>query len=286
MHQAVLLQAQEVRASKMTGLLEKVATFATPPVLKVVLVGNDPASIRYTKNKKKFCEQIGASCEIIKLDAQIEMNLFLKTIKQLNDDQSVNGIIIQLPLPSALGHLNVGELISPEKDVDGFHPLNTYALYAKRSAEKTLLPCTPKGIVTLLNHYQIKVAGKLVLVLGRSLIVGRPMSLLLSNLNATVVMAHSQTNELRELTKKADLIVSAMGKAEMIDETYFSPTKKPVLIDVGMNLNSRGELCGDVAFEKVLPYVSAITPVPGGVGPMTILSLAENLILAKQLQGR
>lgn len=252
------------------------------PQLKVVLVGSDPASIIYTSSKKKFCEKIGALCEIISLDEKISEKEFLKTIEEINRDDAVHGCIIQLPLPKQLSHLDVGHLVKREKDVDGFHPENIFALISNNTDSKHFVSCTPKGILTLMQENGINVSGKNVVIIGRSMIVGKPLAMLLTNHNATVTLCHSHTENLREITKKCDILVSAIGKAQFIDETYISEKKNQVIIDVGMNTDTQGLLCGDVHFEKVLNLVSAITPVPGGVGPMTIVSLAQNLLQASK----
>lgn len=253
------------------------------PFLKVILVGKDPASIIYTSNKKRFCEKIGAQCEIVELNENIDEKEFLKVVENINNDSLVHGCIIQLPLPKQLSHLDVGRLIKKEKDVDGFHPDNLYSLL-RGTTEKdhSFISCTPKGILTLLNEYQISVSGKHVVVIGRSMIVGKPLSLLLNNQNATVTLCHSKTENLREITKNCDILISAIGVPRFIDKSYISSTKKQIIIDVGMNTDRDGNLCGDVSFDEVSSIVEAITPVPGGVGPMTILSLAQNLLQASK----
>ncbi|AUO00016.1 bifunctional 5,10-methylenetetrahydrofolate dehydrogenase/5,10-methenyltetrahydrofolate cyclohydrolase [Bacteriovorax stolpii] len=252
------------------------------PQLKVVLVGSDPASLIYTANKKKYCEKIGALCEIVALDEHISESDFLKTITQINEDQLVDGCIVQLPLPKQLSHLDVGSLVKKEKDVDGFHPENLYALMSNHLGPKNFISCTPKGILTLMQESQIEISGKHVVIVGRSMIVGKPLAMLLTNNNATVTLCHSHTKNLREITKNCDILISAIGKAQFIDETYISPDKNQVIIDVGMNTDTQGQLCGDVHYAKVENLVSAITPVPGGVGPMTIVSLAQNLLQASK----
>jgi methylenetetrahydrofolate dehydrogenase (NADP+)/methenyltetrahydrofolate cyclohydrolase len=254
------------------------------PSMSVILVGDNPASLTYIRNKRKACEEVGAKFALHQLSNAISPEDFLQEVEKLNEDSSVHGIIIQLPVPDQLKALNIPNLITPDKDIDGFHGVNTQNLYSGSVNLKLLLPCTPKGIVNLLNHYQIEVAGKHIVVIGRSLIVGKPLSMLLSNLNATVTMAHSHTNNLSKLTKEADIVISAVGRAKFLDKSYFNP--KSVVVDVGMNV-SEGKLAGDVDFDEVHSYVQAITPVPGGVGPMTVVSLIENLITAceEQLKG-
>jgi methylenetetrahydrofolate dehydrogenase (NADP+)/methenyltetrahydrofolate cyclohydrolase len=251
------------------------------PSMSVVLVGNNPASLTYIRNKKKMCEEIGAQFDLLQLDENISENDFLSKLNELNNDPKVHGIIIQLPVSDHLKKLNLPNLVSPEKDIDGFHGLNTQKIYAGSTNLDTLMPCTPKGIINLLNYYQLPVAGKNILVIGRSLIVGKPLSMLLSNLNATVTLAHSQTKNLEFFTKNADIIVVAIGKANFVTEKHIDPKKQTIVIDVGMN-TLNGKLTGDVEQEKVAPLVTGISPVPGGVGPMTVISLIDNLIIAAE----
>lgn len=252
------------------------------PHLKVILVGNDPASLIYTKNKKTLCEKIGATCEIILLPEKIREEEFLSTIDRFNFDNSVHGIIIQLPLPGHLKTLNINSLVHVKKDVDGFHPENFFSILSGKITNKTLLPCTPKGIISLLNFYNIALEGKNVCVVGRSLIVGKPMSLLLNFYNATVTMAHSHTKNLKELTKNSDIVITAVGKPEFFSKEFFLSNHSQVVIDVGQNKNKLGEWVGDVKYNEVYPNVYAITPVPGGVGPLTVISLVENLLIASE----
>ncbi len=252
------------------------------PYLKVILVGSNPASIIYTNNKKIYCEKIGARCDIVRLDENVDSSVFLTTVKQINEDLAVDGCIIQLPLPKHLAHLNDGKLINQSKDVDGFHPENIYALLSNQLSDKHFISCTPKGIVTLLQEYQISVYKKRVAIIGRSMIVGKPLAFLLTNLNATVTLCHSQTPNISDITKNCDIIVSAVGVANLIDKTFLSGEKNQIIIDVGMNTDTYGQLCGDVDFEEVQNQVLAISPVPGGVGPMTIISLAQNLLQASK----
>jgi methylenetetrahydrofolate dehydrogenase (NADP+)/methenyltetrahydrofolate cyclohydrolase len=252
------------------------------PYLKVILVGNNPASLVYTASKKKFCERIGAKCDIIALSENTDQNTFLETIEEINQDSNVHGCIIQLPLPKHLLHLDVGKLVSQEKDVDGFHPDNLYAVLSNHESTDHFVSCTPKGIITLLLENNIEIANKRVAIIGRSMIVGKPLACLFTNHDATVTLCHSKTPNIREITRECDIIVSAVGIAHMIDESFISSKKNQVVIDVGMNTDTDGLLCGDVDFEKVKDLVLAITPVPGGVGPMTIISLAQNLLQASK----
>ena len=252
------------------------------PFLKVILVGNDPASLIYTSNKKKYCEKIGAKCEIVTFSETTNEKDFLSIVHEINLDQNVHGCIIQLPLPKQLSHLNVGQLIHPSKDVDGFHPENLYSVLSNQIDRKHFISCTPKGVITLLQESEIEIAGKNIVIIGRSMIVGKPLAMLLCNLDATVTLCHSQTANLKKLTQGCDILISAIGKAKFIDDSFLSNKKNQVVIDVGMNSDSNGLLCGDVDFDKVVDKVAAITPVPGGVGPMTIVSLAQNLLQASK----
>ncbi|MBP9674003.1 MAG: bifunctional 5,10-methylenetetrahydrofolate dehydrogenase/5,10-methenyltetrahydrofolate cyclohydrolase [Bacteriovoracaceae bacterium] len=247
------------------------------PTLKVILVGNHPASLIYTENKKKFCEQVGADCEIIKLSENINPRDFLEVLKKINNDTNIHGCLIQLPVPKQLADLELHDLIKPEKDVDGFHFQNIGHLYSNNSHSFYSKPCTPQGVMSLLKYYAIPVEGKNIVVIGRSLIVGKPMMLLLSNANATVTLCHSATSNLKFFTQHADIIISAVGKPRFLNSDYIG-TNKPILIDVGINRDTTGKLCGDIDFDNVLEKVSSISPVPGGVGPLTILSLTQNLI--------
>jgi methylenetetrahydrofolate dehydrogenase (NADP+)/methenyltetrahydrofolate cyclohydrolase len=265
---------------------QKLIAIGTQPTMSVVLVGENPASLSYIKNKKKICEEIGGRFNLLQLPITISAEDFLHEINKLNQDPNINGIIVQLPVSELLRSLNISELILPDKDIDGFHPDNTKKLYQGTTDFNLLLPCTPKGIITLLRHYGIEVNGKHVVVVGRSLIVGKPVSMLLTNLDATVTLAHSKTKELKSLTRKADIVIAAIGKANFLNADYFDQNSKTIVIDVGIN-SLDGKLCGDVDFNSVKNIVSAISPVPGGVGPMTVVSLVENLITAteKQMKG-
>lgn len=254
------------------------------PNLKVILVGEHPPSVIYTRNKKKFMEGIGAQCEIIKLNESINEEDFLSTVNKQAIDKNVHGLFVQLPLPKHLSHIDVGQLVPPEKDVDGFHAQNLYKLMAGDSGDKALISCTPKGVLSMLKHAGVELEGKSVAIVGRSLIVGKPLSLLLTNANATVTLCHSRTRQLKEVTKRADIVVAAIGKAKFIDDSYLRESGDQILIDVGINHDEEGKLCGDIDQEKVEDKCALITPVPGGVGKMTIVSLGQNLISAASKQ--
>jgi methylenetetrahydrofolate dehydrogenase (NADP+)/methenyltetrahydrofolate cyclohydrolase len=249
------------------------------PLMSVVLVGENPASLSYIRNKKKLCEEIGASFRLEQLSENISQKDFLLKIKELNEDPSIHGVIIQLPVSDLLKDLDLPNLIVSHKDIDGFHGKNTQKIYTGSTNMKDLMPCTPKGIIKMLEHYDYELKGKHVVVVGRSLIVGKPLSLLLSNFNASVTLAHSKTTNLRSLTKSADIVIAAIGRAHYLDSSYFDKDSKTVVIDVGMN-TLNGKLTGDVDAEGVKGIVAALSPVPGGVGPMTVVSLVENLMTA------
>ncbi len=283
---AKILAARPVVESIKHKLLERckgLKAQGVHPSMCVVLVGNNPASLSYVKNKRIMCEEIGAKFQLDHMPEFIGATEFLTRLEFLNNDPNINGIIIQLPVPPHLKNLPLSNLVHPEKDIDGFHGLNTQKIYLGTTDLSLLLPCTPKGIINLLHHYNVELKGKSVVVIGRSLIVGKPLSMLLSNFDSTVTMAHSQTNNLRLFTRNADIVISAIGKAHFLDRSYFDPTKKTIVIDVGMNILN-GRLTGDVNQEDVKDFVEAMTPVPGGVGPMTVITLIENLISATENQ--
>ena len=241
--------------------------------LAVVQVGNNPASTVYVNNKKKACAYIGIRSESYELPETITERELLELVERLNADEKVNGILVQLPLPKTLNEDKILRAISPEKDVDGFHPVSVGRLWL---GEKGFLSCTPAGIIQLLKRSGISIEGKECVVVGRSNIVGKPMAALLLRENATVTIAHSKTRNLKEVTKRADILIAAVGQQQMIDDTYIK--EGAVVIDVGMHRDAQNKLCGDVDFEKVKDKASAITPVPGGVGPMTIAMLMNNCV--------
>jgi methylenetetrahydrofolate dehydrogenase (NADP+)/methenyltetrahydrofolate cyclohydrolase len=253
------------------------------PKMKVVLVGDNPVSLVYIHQKQKYCEKIGALFELVQLPSSVNEKDFIDCINQINNDDSVHGFLIQLPVPNQLKHISMGDLVNPKKDVDGFNFQNTRDLYLNKISSKTLIPCTPKGIVSLLKFYNYEVEGKNILIIGRSLIVGKPLGLYLNALNATVTIAHSQTNNLESHTKNADIIIVAAGSTHLLKKHHLKADKSQIIIDVGLTkLND--QISGDV-HPEVANYVSAITPVPGGVGPMTVISLIENLITAAKNKG-
>lgn len=241
--------------------------------LAVIQVGNDPASTVYVGNKKKACEYIGINSLAYELPEDITEESLLKTIEDLNNDDKVNGILVQLPLPKHIDEDKVIKTIAPEKDVDGFHPSSVGALLI---GQEGFLPCTPAGIIQLIKRSGISIEGKECVVIGRSNIVGKPMGVLLLRENGTVTITHSKTKNLKEVCKRADILVVAIGKPKMIDASYVKDGA--VVIDVGIHRNADNKLCGDVDFDSVEKVASYITPVPGGVGPMTIAMLMQNCV--------
>ena len=257
-------------------LKEKVAAMAKEGkkvALAVIQVGNDPASSVYVRNKKKACEYIGIESLSYELPEETTEEELVALIEKLNADTKVNGILVQLPLPKHINEEKIIQTISPDKDVDGFHMQNVGALC---TGGKGYVSCTPLGIITLLKRSGIEIAGKRCVVMGRSNIVGKPMAMLLLRENGTVTICHSKTQDMKEITKQADILVVAIGKPKFVDETYVK--EGAVVIDVGIHRNAENKLCGDVDFDKVAPHTSAITPVPGGVGPMTIAMLMNNCV--------
>lgn len=241
--------------------------------LAVIQVGADPASSVYVRNKKNACAYIGIHSLAYELPEETTELELLDLLAKLNRDDTVNGILVQLPLPKHINEERVLDTIVPEKDVDGFHPQNVGALCIGKPGH---VSCTPAGVIQLLKRSGIEIAGKECVVIGRSNIVGKPMSLLLLRENGTVTIAHSRTADLAEVTKRADILVVAVGRPKMITAEYVK--EGAVVIDVGIHRNAEGKLCGDVDFESVAPKCSAITPVPGGVGPMTIAMLMHNCV--------
>lgn len=259
-------------------LKEKVAKLkaaGTEICLAVIQVGNDPASTVYVGNKKKACEYIGIKSLAYELPEETTEEELLQIIDKLNKDDSVNGILVQLPVPKQINDERIINAISPLKDVDGFSPASVGALSI---GQKGFLSCTPAGIIQLLKRSNIDIEGKECVVVGRSNIVGKPMAMLLLRENGTVTVCHSRTKNLKEVCKRADILIAAVGKPKMIDASYVK--EGAVVIDVGIHRNENGKLCGDVDFESVEPICSAITPVPGGVGPMTIAMLMNNCVEA------
>lgn len=249
------------------------------PKLSVILVGNDGASQSYVKSKKKAAEKIGMISEIVHLDESTSEEEVLSELNRLNNDDTVSGILVQVPLPKQVSEQKVLETINPNKDVDGFHPINIGKLYID---EQTFVPCTPLGIMEILKHADINLEGKNAVVIGRSHIVGQPVSKLLLQANATVTILHSRTKNMNAHLKQADVIVSAVGQPGLV--TKENVKAGAVIIDVGNTPDENGKLKGDVAYDEVKEIASAITPVPGGVGPLTITMVLNNTLLAEKLR--
>ncbi|PEA56286.1 bifunctional methylenetetrahydrofolate dehydrogenase/methenyltetrahydrofolate cyclohydrolase FolD [Bacillus pseudomycoides] len=280
---AVIIKGNEVAEKKRAQLKEKVAELKKQgivPGLAVILVGDDPASHSYVKGKEKGCEQVGIYSELITFPDSITQDRLLAEIDRLNNDDRIHGILVQLPLPNHIEEKAIIEKISPEKDVDGFHPISIGRMM---TGQDTFLPCTPHGILELVKETNIDITGKHVVVIGRSNIVGKPVGQLFLNENATVTYCHSKTANIKELAKLADILIVAVGRAKMVTADYVK--EGAVVIDVGVNRLETGKLCGDVDFDDVLNVASHITPVPKGVGPMTITMLLENTVLSAQRAG-
>ena len=272
---ARVIDGKAIAAALRARVAERVAALGYRPGLTVVQVGDDPASAVYVRSKDRAANAAGICANTIRLPADITQLALLAAIEGLNADPAVDGILVQLPLPSAIDTAAVIEAVDPAKDVDGFHPLNAGRLAAGHPA---LVPCTPLGVMKLLEATGITIAGARALVLGRSGIVGRPMAALLLAANATVTVAHSRTRDLPAECRRADLLVAAAGRPEMVRGDWIAPGA--TVIDVGINRLPDGRLAGDVAYQEAVPRADAITPVPGGVGPMTIACLLENTLVA------
>lgn len=266
--------AQQKRA-EMKEEVEQLKKVGITPGLSVILIGDDPASHSYVKGKVKACEEVGIYSLLIKKPKETTQDELLKIIHELNENDDIHGILVQLPLPGHISEKAVIEAISPEKDVDGFHPINVGKMMI---GEESFLPCTPYGIVEMIKSKNIEIEGKHVVVIGRSNIVGKPVGQLLLKENATVTYCHSRTKNIQEFTKQADIVIAAVGKAHLFGKEYFK--EGAVVIDVGVNRLESGKLVGDVIFDEVKEIASYITPVPGGVGPMTITMLLANTIQA------
>ena len=279
---AVIIDGKTISLQIKEELKQKAADLraqGTAVTLAVIQVGNNPASCVYVRNKKKGCEYIGIGSLSYELPEETTQEELLSLIQELNGRGDVNGILVQLPLPAHIDEDTVIKAIDPRKDVDGFHPQSVGALCI---GQPGFVSCTPAGIIQLLKRSGISIEGKECVVLGRSNIVGKPMSLLLLRENATVTIAHSRTKNLKEVTSRADILIVAIGKPKMVTREYVK--EGAVVIDVGINRDENNKLCGDVDFEDVEPICSAITPVPGGVGPMTIAMLLNNCIESVHLQ--
>ena len=274
----LILDGKKCSEMRLEHLKEEIRNSGLNPRLATVIVGSDPASKMYVRMKHRACEQVGIGSVGIELPEDSTTEKVLDAVTRLNRDHDIDGILVQLPLPKLVCAERVIEAVSPQKDVDGFHPENLGLLF---SGKPRFSPCTPSGIMTLLKEYKIPLAGARAVVVGRSIDVGRPMAALLLNADATVTCCHSKTKALAEELKRADILISAIGKAHFIQPAMVKPGA--VVIDVGIN-QLNGKLVGDVDYAKVVGIASAITPVPGGVGPMTIATLMENTFRAAKVK--
>lgn len=277
---SVIINGKEIGQEIRTGVATRVQALkekGITPGLAVILVGDNPASKTYVANKQKSCEQIGMYSELVKLPEDVSEQALLEKIRELNERASIHGILVQLPLPKHINEDKVIQTISPEKDVDGFSPISVGKMML---GQDTYLPCTPYGVMKMLEHTGIDVAGKHAVIVGRSHIVGKPMGQLLLQKDATVTYTHSKTPDLPSFTKQADILIAAVGRANFITSEHIK--EGTVVIDVGINRNQDNRLCGDVDFDDVQGIASYITPVPGGVGPMTITMLLENTVQAAE----
>lgn len=273
---AQIIDGKKISSEIKDELKEKVSRLkenGTEISLAVIQVGSDPASSVYVNNKKKACAYVGINSLAYELEENVSEAELLELIRELNDNPIVNGILVQLPLPKHINEETVIKTIVPSKDVDGFHAENVGAMCI---GQEGFLPCTPSGIIQLLKRSEIDIEGKECVIVGRSNIVGKPMAMLLLRENGTVTIAHSKTKNLKEITKRADILVAAIGKPKFFTAEYIK--ENAVIIDVGIHRDAGNRLCGDVDFDNVLDKASAITPVPGGVGPMTIAMLMNNCV--------
>lgn len=279
---AQIIDGKLVSKKILENLSDEILFLAQKPCLAVIIVGNDSASKIYVNLKKKKALELGIESIVVEMPETVSQEELLEKIEQLNNDKKVNAILVQLPLPQHIDTKIILEKITPLKDVDCFHPYNTGHIAA--GTKPYVYPCTPKGIIRLLEYYNIPVEGKHAVVIGRSNIVGRPLAQMLLNENATVTICHSRTKNLEEITKTADILISAVGEKNLIKANMVKDGV--VVIDVGMNRNEDNKLCGDVDFYNVEKKASFITPVPGGVGPMTICSLMQNTFDLYKLQNK
>ena len=275
----MIISGKEISVKIKDQLKEEVSkikeTYPRLPKLVVILVGDNQASQTYVRNKERGCQYIGIESEILRHDASFSEIELLQEINDLNNDDTVDGILVQLPLPQHINEEKVLDAIVPSKDVDGFHPETVAKLFL---GQHSFVPCTPKGMMVLLEEINYDLAGKEVVIVGRSNIVGKPVALLCLQKNATVTIAHSQTKDLKAVCSRADVLIAAIGKPKFFNHEYVKDGA--VVLDVGINRDENNKLCGDVDFDDVKDKVSAITPVPGGIGPMTITMLMKNTIEA------
>ncbi len=278
---ALLIDGKQVAKSVREEVAQAVGQFhqrhGRAPSLHVVLAGDDPASAVYVRNKEKFAGQVGLEGKVHRLPASVSEAELLALVRTLNEDPLVDGILVQFPVPEGVRQSEVLRTIDPAKDVDGLHASNVGKLW---SGQAGLVPCTPRGCLRLLDEARVELSGKRAVIVGRSNLVGKPVAALLLQRNATVTLAHSRTRDLARVCREADVVIAAVGRAKMLTREHIA--EGATVIDVGMNRDEQGKLCGDVAFAEVEPIAHAITPVPGGVGPMTIAMLLENTLKAAQ----
>ena len=275
----MILDGKAVSEKRLELLKEKIEESGLYPRLATVIVGEDPASKLYVRMKHRTCERVGIGSIGIELPEDASTERVLEAVTRLNNDPDINGILVQLPLPSQVDTTRVINAVAPGKDVDGFHPYNLGRLLA---GDPVFAPCTPQGIMTILEEYRIPIQGQRAVVVGRSIDVGRPMAALLLNADATVTICHSKTKKIEDEMRGADILVSAVGRLKFVRPEMVK--EGATVIDVGINYDEQGKLCGDVDFEAVRERAGAITPVPGGVGPMTIATLMENTFKAARLR--
>lgn len=279
---AMIIDGKAVSAATRAAIAEQVAELkkhGITPGLAVIIVGDDPASRVYVNNKKKACAELGMLSEEYALPADTEIDTLLDLIHTLNERADINGILCQLPLPRHLDEKAVINAISPLKDVDAFHPVNVGGIM---TGDYSFLPCTPAGVMQMLKHYDLPIEGKRCVIIGRSNIVGKPMAMLMLHANATVTICHSRSVGLADICREADILIAAVGRPKFVTADMVKPGA--VVIDVGIDRDENGKLCGDVDFAAVEPVASAISPVPGGVGPMTISMLMQNTLTAARIQ--
>ncbi len=277
----MIIDGKKISTEIKDELKEQVAKLKAEGVevtLAVVKVGEDPASAVYVRNKEKACEYIGINSKKIEMPEETTEEELLNLVNDLNTDPAINGILVQLPLPKHIDENKILLAIDPMKDVDGFHPVNVGKMVI---GEESFLPCTPAGIIEMIKRSGLDIEGKECVIIGRSNIVGKPMAILMLRENATVTVTHSRTKDLPEVCKRADIIVAALGKAKFVTKDFVK--EGAIIIDVGMDRDEDGKLCGDVDFDEVEPIASAITPVPGGVGPMTVTMLLVNCLRSVEL---
>lgn len=267
------MKGKPVSESIRNYIKEEVSQLEVKPNLTVIKVGNDPASATYVNNKIKACKEVGMKSTLVELPEDIEEDELINIIGAFNKAENCHGLLVQLPLPEHISEEKVANAITPYKDVDCFHPYNVGRLFNEIGHIK---PCTPSGVLSILKYYGIKISGADVVIVGRSNIVGKPLATMMTNLGATVTVCHSRTKDLKEKTKRADIVITAIGKAKFFTMDYFN--ENSVIVDVGINRDENGKLCGDVDYLNVVDNVKAITPVPGGVGIMTVTHLLYNTL--------